>query len=238
MNSLKLRAAIMVVAGAIATLGCLGNAVAIAGGQSIQTNRLQNSQLQVLGPVEKVDIVHGVLIIAGQSVTVGGGTTISFDGAVSAGNAPSLQRIQVGDLVAAYGQIGAPSASINRLSSAYVPGATKIFVKGRVTAVDATVGSAQINGLTVDYTAGMSDPSFAGVNVGDLVSVSGIQPIAGGQLLANKISRVAITPVVGAASIIGTGAHNLDYRHGTGHVDHWYGSQTNSIIGTGSRPVD
>ncbi len=238
MNSMKLRAAIMVVAGAIATFGCIGNAFAVAGGKGIQPNHLRNSQLVVLGPVEKVDLANGVLIIAGQTVTVNAATSISLDGAAAGGNALSLQQIQVGDLVAAYGQIGAPSTSVNRLGSSYVAGATNIFVTGRVSSVDAAIGSAKINGLTVDYTAGLSDPTFSGLSVGDLVSVSGIQPVAEGQLLANKIFRVSTASVVGASSIIGTGAqtNSIIGTGGPNELNHWHRcSDANSIIGTGAQ---
>lgn len=230
MNSMKFRAASLVVAGAIATFGCFSSAAAIGGSTLIHPTYLQNSLLDVRGPVEKIDLVHGVLIIAGQSVTVGTKTSFSNDGVPSEENVPSLQQIQVGDLVAVFGRIGAPAISIVRLSSAYVAGATTIFVKGQVTSVDATVGSARINGLTIDYTAAMSDPTFVGIGVGNIINVSGIQPIAGGQLLANMISHVSITPTASRTSIIGTGDQATSII-GTG------AAQTRSIIGTGSQSM-
>ena len=227
MSSIKLRAVSLVLTSVIAAFGTLSSAYAVVGGKSVRQDLLQNPNLQVLGPVENIDVPRGALEVAGQTILVARGTQFSAAGAAMGSPVSSLQMIQLGDLVAVFGRVGASPTAIVRVNSAYVAGSTRIFVKGRITSVDPAVGQARINSLIVDYTAAMSGSTFSAPNIGNLVSVSGIQPVADGELLVDRLAHVSVTNMAGTSSIIGTGLRSMSII-GTG-------ASANSIIGTGSQ---
>ena len=226
MTSKNLRAAVWVVSAAISVFGCFGDALAVVGDNDSQATRIHSTELQVLGPVEQISLVRGMVRIAGQPVSFTKKTTFVYNGVVVKGTIQALQMIHVGDLVAAYGPIGAQPTSVTRLGTQYVPGATRVVVQGRIDSVDSSVGLAHINGLVIDYTSAMANTKFAGINVGDVVRVSGIQPNLGGQLLVDTLSNPQLGQTSARSSIIGTGS--------TRTVRSIIGTGTNSIIGTGS----
>jgi hypothetical protein len=82
----------------------------------------------------------------------------------------------------------------------YVAGLSAVRVKATVASVDPSRGMLTAGGLTVDYTAHLSlDPGVAPA-VGDVVEISGIQPIAGGMLIVGSSGgglRVAPTELTG-----------------------------------------
>ena len=68
-------------------------------------------------------------------------------------------RLSVGDAVAIFGTLradGIIGASLIQSRGLYVPGATSIYLAGRVQKSDAALGRVVINGVTVDLTAAMS----------------------------------------------------------------------------------
>ena len=72
------------------------------------------------------------------------------------------------------------------LDASYVPGATKVLLKGNVTSVDRTSGKLAIGKQLVDYSSVLSRADVA-ISVGTLVTVVGTQPLSNGLILADTI---------------------------------------------------
>jgi hypothetical protein len=165
------------------------------------------TDLQILGSVQKIDVGSNVLIVAGQQVSIGKDTLVSYNGLSVTDRNASLNMIQVGDMLAVHGSLDEPAEAIQRLSTSYVPGATLIFVSGRVMSVKASVGVAKVGGLTVDFTPAMAAAKFTSVESGEVIEALGTQPVAGGALIAESIERVNAAnndSIIGTASIIGS----------------------------------
>ncbi len=76
--------------------------------------------------------------------------------------------------------------SMVMLNASYVPGATKVLLKGKVTSVDSASGKLAIGKQVVDYSSVLSKADVA-ISVGTLVTVVGTQPLAKGLILADAI---------------------------------------------------
>src|SRR6266702_7268417 len=129
--------------------------------------------LLVVGPVEAVDLAHGTATILGQKVLV-----------------REPERLSVGYTAAVVGVAqpdGSLTASSIQMRGPYVPGASSVFLSGRVQKVDSGVGKATIGGLSVDLTALMSIGAVSPA-VGSAVELAGTQPSFGGVVLASGIS--------------------------------------------------
>ena len=189
--------------------------------------------MEVLGPVQSVDVARHIIRIDGQAIAFNANTAVSYDNAVvNSGAMAAISSAKPGDLMAAYGDFGRPATSIKFLSAEYVPGAAKIFVRGRVTALDTSIGQAKINGLTFDYTPAMSNPYFKNLRLGEIVEISGIQPVLDGVLLADSVQSGAK-----GASIIGSGAQGMSIigSGAKGASIIGSGAQGASIIGSGAQ---
>ena len=102
-----------------------------------------------------------------------------------------LAAMRVGDFVTVGGSIVSPgwlyADSISVSDKAYVPGATKVFVSGMLSAVDVSSGTARMGGLTIDYTASLASglaPS------GSMWSFAGTRPQAGGVLVSDRSGSI------------------------------------------------
>ena len=206
-----------------AAAGIAVSALATAQGAPNVVARLANPKIEVLGPIQTVDVAHRVLRVDGQTIAFGSNTSVSYDSATVTGGAlTAIASAQTGDLVAVYGRLGRPATAVKFLSTEYVPGAMRIFVRGRVTAVDSSIGQAKINGLSIDYTPAMSNPYFKNLRIGQIVQVSGIQPVLDGILLADRLQFDAK-----GASIIGSGSQDMSIIGS--------GAKGASIIGSGAK---
>ena len=206
-----------------AVAGMAVSALVTAQGTPNFVERPVPSSMEVLGPVQSVDVAHHIIRIDGQAIAFNANTAVSYDNAVvNRGAMAAISSAKPGDLMAAYGDFGRPATSIKFLSAEYVPGAAKIFVRGRVTALDTSIGQAKINGLTFDYTPAMSNPYFKNLRLGEIVEISGIQPVLDGVLLADSVQSGAK-----GASIIGSGAQGMSIIGS--------GAQGASIVGTGAK---
>ena len=76
--------------------------------------------------------------------------------------------------------------SMVMLNASYVPGATKVLLKGQVTSVDSASGKLAIGKQVVDYSSLLSKGDVA-ISIGTRVTVVGIQPLAKGLILADAI---------------------------------------------------
>src|SRR5882724_10646754 len=119
----------------ITTLCCAAIAPASAEITAAQLKNTYGAELRVLGDVESVDLARGVLLVAGQHVSIARDTAFSYNGVPVADQARALHMIQPGDLIAVSGRLDEPVLSVSRLNEAYVAGATTVFVKAKVLSV-------------------------------------------------------------------------------------------------------
>jgi hypothetical protein len=207
MKDRKLAITSALVIGAITIFTCAAVSPVSADVTGEQLKNLYGSDLQVLGDVESIDLAHGVLVVAGQHVSIGQETAISYNGVPMSDQTLALQMIQPGDLVAATGPLDAPVQSVSRLKEAYVAGATTVFVRAKVASSVPSLGRATIDQLSVDLTPAMADAQFASVESGQVIEAVGTRPVASGVLLANTVSPSSIVGTSAAAkSIVGTSA--------------------------------
>jgi len=223
MKGWKLRIVCTLVGGAIASLTCAAAFPAGAEVTVAQLKGLYGSELEVVGEVQRVDVAHESFVVAGQHVTIAKETVFSYNGVPVPGASSALRMIHPGDMLAVTGPVDAAAISVSRLQEPYIAGATPIFVKGKVLAVDLSVGTAKIDEMGVDLTPAMSDTNVASIAVGQTVEVLGIQPAAGSRLLARSIVG---TPNASPAGIVGTGRNGIV---GTSGI---VGTGRNGIVGT------
>ena len=76
--------------------------------------------------------------------------------------------------------------SMVMLDASYVPGATKVLLKGKVTSVDSASGKLSVGKQVVDYSSLLSK-SVVAISAGMTVTIVGTQPLARGLVLADAI---------------------------------------------------
>ena len=179
----------------LVSVGLLVGAHSSLGAERIESNNqaMSGTDLLIVGSVEKIDRSTGYALVAGQHVVISRETVLLESDSAIASGSDALQLLHDGDLVMVNGLLDMPAASVTRLSEAYVPGATSIFVRGRVAQVDDSIGVAMVGGLKIDYTPAMSSAEFEGVHIGSVIEVRGIQPEIGGSLIATTVRPSAIT---------------------------------------------
>ena len=234
MKDRKLAITSALVTGAITIFSCAAVSPVSADVTGEQLKNLYGSNLQVLGDVESIDLAHGVLVVAGQHVSIGQETAISYNGVPMSDQTLALQMIQPGDLVAATGSLDAPVQSVSRLKEAYVAGATTVFVRAKVASSQPSLGRATVDQLSVDLTPAMADAQFSNVESGQVIEAVGTRPVAGGALLANTVSPSSIVGTSAAKSIVGTSAAKSIVGTSLARPDSIVGTSAaaKSIVGT------
>jgi len=159
----------------------------VNGGGSNAKLSVDQPKLLLVGPVEAYDQKHLTARILKQTVLL-----------------KQAIPLVVGDLVSVVGSIdanGAIVASTIKDQGLYVPGSSEILLSGRIQTINASVGTAMVNGVTVDYTPLMSD-DLSVLRVGSEFTVSGTQPALGGVVLAAGVNGggMSTAGVNGAAS--------------------------------------
>ena len=128
------------------------------------------------GPVDRIDVVNGVFHSMGQVVMA---------------SKDMLIAMRVGDFVTVDGSVVSPgwlyADAISVSDIRYVPGATKVFVSGMLSAVDVTNGTARMGGLTIDYTASLANSSAPS---GSMWSFAGTRPQSGGVLVSDRSGSI------------------------------------------------
>ena len=95
-----------------------------------------------------------------------------------------FSELVIGDYVAVAGltyDAGVIGANVDADKDVYAAGATPVSVSGSVTAVDKNIGLVSIGTLQIDMNA--STENLSGIQVGDYLEVSGVQPALEGVLL-------------------------------------------------------
>jgi hypothetical protein len=89
----------------------------------------------------------------------------------------------------ALGDLAGVLTDLQEVGTPYVAGSSTVELVGRLDAVDASVAKATIGDVTVDYSSRLVvEPTFAPLS-GELIALSGIQPVAGGAILSSDVTR-------------------------------------------------
>jgi hypothetical protein len=185
-------------------------------GSGVTTLKRAGNDLRVVGAIESVNFGAGTVTVLGQTVQVG---DVSQLATLAANRVP----------VAVFGKATVAGVIVPRAivvaGSEYVDGASEVYLKGVVTAVDSARGTAKIGAATVDFTASLYGVAATDIKVGTVVELVGTRPAAGGAVLAD-----AVTPL----GQIGSG---LNGQIGNGQIgsgiDGQIGSGLNGQIGSG-----
>ncbi|MCP4302987.1 MAG: hypothetical protein GY783_20575, partial [Gammaproteobacteria bacterium] len=145
-----------------------GAAAGIDGGAALGID----SGALLSGPVDSIDRTNGVFESMGQIVMA---------------SQNMLAGITVGDYVSVAGSVVSPgwlyADDVSVSADRYVPGATEVFVTGMLSSVDLASGTAQMGGLTIDYTSSLSSSDAPS---GPMWSFAGIQPAARGVMVSDR----------------------------------------------------
>ena len=140
---------------------------------------LAASNLLVLGPIEHVDSSKERVQILRQ--------WISLPKTFATRNLESL----LGHVFAVYGSIAADgSLEVDSVADQdsvdYVPGSTRLYLKGSITELDDVRGTAQIGSLSVSYSNALHTLDAADLSVGAVVSFGGLQFAGTSKLYADN----------------------------------------------------
>ena len=128
------------------------------------------------GPVDSIDQANGVFESMGQVVMASQGM---------------LSGLRVGDFVAVAGTAissGWYYADVVSISEErYVPGSTKVFISGLLSSVDYKNGTAQMGGLTIDYTSSLGGSDAPS---GEMWSFFGTRPALAGLMISTRTADI------------------------------------------------
>jgi hypothetical protein len=211
----------------------------------------------LVGPVERVSSTGTELLVLGQLVKMGPSTQVLGD----QGAAVEIGRDQHVAVSAALQTDGSYVASeLRALSARHVHGASEVFIRGVVRALDVSTATFKINGLTVYFGDLVYAPNLR-LRIGEQVSVAGKQPNPSGSVWASRVEtidllgttqepfrsntdnssgsekQIAVGKDRSMQSITGTGVHQQSIT-GTGVLQQSItgtGIRQQSITGTGVR---
>jgi uncharacterized protein YjbI with pentapeptide repeats len=132
-------------------------------------------------PLADVIAVGPLELIETQSVTVLGRSY----------KIENTNGLSVGAKVAVHGTMQSDGSAVNSWVETlgdYVPGSDQVYQTGAVNDVNTGLGRLTISGSEIDYTNSLSDPNSKPPEVGQLVTVYGTQPVAGGVILGDSIN--------------------------------------------------
>jgi hypothetical protein len=147
------------------------NGISAGGVDGISAGGVQES-IVLTGPIDSIDRLNGVFGSMGQVVMA---------------SQDVLTRLSVGDFVAVGGSVVASGwlyADVVSISDTqYVPGSTDVFVTGLLSSINRLDGTAQMGGLTIDYT-----PSLGSVTApsGLMWSFAGTRSSLGGVMTSDR----------------------------------------------------
>ena len=150
-----------------------GDVTGISGGDILVAS---GTGLVLAGPVDSIDTESGVFRSLGQAVMA------SHD---------MLAQMRVGDFVAVHGSVVSDgwyyADNVSVTGQQYVPGATAVFVSGLISSVDRMEGTAQMGGLTIDYT-----PSLGSTDApaGGMWSFYGTRPSMDGAMISDRAQGI------------------------------------------------
>ena len=198
--------------------------------------------LLLRGPVNAVDPANSRINVLGQWVAVAGSQVNSLPNEIVTirGSVDSAGKYTVESVL--------PISSADQ----YVPGATSLFIKGRISSINYGMGTLQIGSLTVDYTGVLGSVSASQLTVGSVASFAGVEYTGNPEFYASSGGPQEVAPVsnplkpfaqtgTGVFSLAqtGTGSHTLA-QTGTGAfalAQTGTGKHSMAQTGTGSQAL-
>ena len=111
----------------------------VAEAQEITPQNLVFSQILAIGPIQSLDFANSKIYVLAEGYTVS-----------------NIFDFMPGQVVAVGGfhVLGQPSIvnSVTKLGSTYVPGATRVFTSGIISAINRSTGRLRVGNLKVNYT--------------------------------------------------------------------------------------
>ncbi len=131
----------------------------------------------MLGAIDSFDSARNTITVLGRTLRM-----------------PSVTRVEEAHaagqqlIVAVSGRISASGAieqmKLRFMPTEYVAGSSKVVVSGRVSGVNANVGTMTVGGVTVDLTSAVAAKA---PTVGSLVILVGTQPVRQGVVIADQL---------------------------------------------------
>ncbi|MFT3906835.1 MAG: hypothetical protein QM718_11065 [Steroidobacteraceae bacterium] len=150
---------------------------AVIGSTLLASGALASETLAV-GPVEGIDAAHGVIYVLGQSIDM------------------PATGVDVGDYVQIDGELATDGSyygtALTKLSDSYAAGADRVYLRGLVTSNATGYAYLRLGSASIDYSPTLSEEDYSAVTAGDVVEISGTQPIAGGVILAVRGDSASI----------------------------------------------
>ena len=138
--------------------------------------RLTRRRLLYFGPVRHVDF-HPPNILFGEATSVSQGTISKMIGL------PGDKLVAVWGSRDSSGRLAITAVDVDS-QDLYVPGASQLVVVGKIAAMDATTGVAQVGALKVDYSGALYDERAQALHVGSVAAFIGLEYSPGGNLFA------------------------------------------------------
>jgi hypothetical protein len=163
---------------------------------------IASSDLLLLGPVDLVEPSKARVQVLGQWIPL------------SQSQISQSPNHLIGHVIAVYGSI-APDGSFEvaavreQDSIDYVPGATHLYLKGSISALDTLRGTARIGSLSVSYSGALHSLVADDLAVGAVVSFSGLQYAENSKLYADNGLVHHVAGVVQTLGQTGSGAQAL-----------------------------
>ena len=154
------------------TADAIGGTGRSASSDAIGGTGRQSKSALFAGQIESVDAAASKLTILGQTIQTAAAKTLA-----------------AGQYIFVFGHMTPASdmvvTAVRVVPDLYVPGASRVTITGRVSEVNAALGVLMVGRQAVDYTALLASGKEEFV-VGSLVSLTGIQPLIGGVIIATN----------------------------------------------------
>jgi hypothetical protein len=189
------------------------------------------------GPIEKFESATSQLTVLGQTFTLDDATRFAANGRTLA-RAQGFKLISLYQSVNVEGKdtaLGTTATVVDFATTAYVPGASSVYIRGPLTEYSRDKGEIRIGALRIDATT-LAPEIQSELSAGTEVELSGIQPSLSGALVGPIQLSIGGTGLQ-KRSIGGTGSQ-LQSIGGTGAQLQSIGGtgmQKQSIGGTGSQ---
>ena len=150
---------------------------------ALSAKSLEASELLVSAPIEAYDASTSKITVMGHDYST------------------TAENLAVGQIVNVYGVLaadGTTSETEVEATGTFASGTDSLFLKGVVTDSDPMLGRLEVGGATVDYTSQLSSNAFEAPAVGDVIAVSGSQPLIKGVVLAGAFGGAAYAAAAAA----------------------------------------
>ena len=221
--------AVVVLAGGSGAIGAgpnASNALAVARiSDVLEIERVADGRLLAIGRLDRISTPNSVVSVLGQDFALVSGVA----------NSKFMESADIGRSVALFGESVDGKYVVDAaivLDGQYVQGASKVFLRGRVTALNRRIGAASIGALELDSTSVSSNLDAMKLSTGSVAGVIGTQPSISGSILVEQLVQFRARKPYRPDASVGTG--RPDASVGTGRPDASVGTgRPEASVGTG-----